>query len=251
MSLMDLFRGGNSSASSQQAAPQGGQANGQQAQPAPGQQQQPANSGEGNEASATGGSDSPLADFGKLWNNDNENSEGQNTGSLSSLININPQTIQEQVSKMDFSSAVSPEMLSQISEGGEAAQQAFAKALNSVAQQTFGQSMIANATLMQKVLEQADGSFNTRIDSRLRDSQVSQQLSETNPVMSNPAAQPLVQMVHSQLSKQYPNASTKELTEMASKYFDGLADSITAPKRQQEEQQRRGSEMDWDSWAQN
>lgn len=250
MSIMDFFRGntGNSAtAASEGMAPAGQE--GQQQQAPQGQAPQ---GNEGQQTSGEGGTGqvSGLDAFKDLWDNAPEGSEGENSQNYdpSSFLNVDPKAIQEAVSQVDFSQVLDRETLAQISEGGEGAQQAFAKSMNSIAQHVFSQAMIANATLVKQALAQSTSSFDARAQELLRQSEIDRTVTSSNPALKHPSAKPIVDAMRQQLASKYPQASSEEIAQKAQQWFEEFANEFGAPKRQAEQQQRSKNEPDWEAF---
>lgn len=199
---------------------------------------------------------SPLDAYKDLWNNEatGEGGEATSTDPLSNpsaLFNIDPASIQEAVGRINFAESVKPEHMQAITEGGEGAQQAFMESMNAVARQVFSQSMVGSAKLVEQALSRAGQSIDSRIDGRLRTSQVSENVSEANPAFNHPAAKPMVQALQQQLAAKHPTASPKEISDMAKSYFNDFASSITAPEKQAQQKQAEAGQMDWEQWLNN
>jgi hypothetical protein len=250
MSLFDMFRSSNAVAS-EGMGQQGGEGQ-QQPQQQTSAQTNPTvpNSGEAANTGGEGeGEVSGLDAFKDLWNNESTEGEEGDTFDPSSSLNVDPKAIQEAVSQIDFSQVLDKETLSQISEGGEGAQQAFAKSMNSIAQHVFSQSMIANATMVKQALSNSTGAVDGRIKNQLRQSKVSESVRNTNPeVYNHPSVAPIMEAMEGQLLRKYPTASPEEISQKANQWFEKFADEIAAPKRKQAESKSRSQEMDWEAF---
>lgn len=249
--LQNIFGGGSSSAPAtpatpaEPAAPATGESN---AAPAPANGQ-PTNT-DGTEPKEQV---SPLDAYKDLWNNEpkgnGENGEAADPLSdPSSLFNIDPKSIQEAVGKINFADSVTPEHLQAITEGGEGAQKAFMDSMNAVARQVFSQSMVGSAKLVEQAIARSAGAIDSRVESRLRTSQVSESVAESNPAFKHPAAKPMVQALQQQLAAKHPTASSKEISDMANAFFKDFADTIGAPEKQAQQKEADAGQMDWDNW---
>jgi hypothetical protein len=135
----------------------------------------------------------------------------------------------EAAGKIDFAKVVTPEQLQAISTGGEGAVQAFAAALNSVAQTTYAQSAFAATKIVEQAVSRSKDSFLAELPQHIKKQTVSENLRADNPVYSNPAVQPIISALEAQLTVKYPQASAGEITTMAKQYVDALGTSF-APK---------------------
>lgn len=248
--LQNIFGGGSSSAPAEPAS----NAAPAPATPDPAQPSAPANG----QPTNTDGTEpkeqvSPLDAYKDLWNNEpkgnGENGEAADPLSdPSSLFNIDPKSIQEAVGRIDFAQSVTPEHLQAITEGGEGAQKAFMDSMNAVARQVFSQSMVGSAKLVEQAIARSAGAIDSRVESRLRTSQVSESVAESNPAFKHPAAKPMVQALQQQLAAKHPTASSKEISDMANAFFKDFADTIGAPARQKEQESQASGEIDWYDW---
>lgn len=248
--LQNIFGGGASqSAPATPAEPAKAPASNAAPAPATPDPAQPAATNDGTEPKEQV---SGLDAYKDLWNNEPKgNDDGTTTDPLSdpsSLFNIDPKSIQEAVGRIDFAQSVTPEHLQAITEGGEGAQKAFMDSMNAVARQVFSQSMVGSAKLVEQAIARSAGAIDSRVASKLRDSEVSNAVSEANPAFNHPAAKPVVQALQQQLAAKHPTASSKEISDMAKSYFNDFASSITAPERARQEQETKSGEIDWDNW---
>jgi len=172
---------------------------------------------------------SPMDALTKLWETAPEGTEDPSAAtSLESLITIDPDEIAKTVGGMDFASAIPGDTFEAIGEGGEGAQKAFSNALNTVAQQVFQQAMIANATLTKQALSNAVPTLDRRAEATLKRTQVAQQVSDANPVLSHPSFKPMISAIESQLVAKYPTATPAEISAQANSYFADFADKLKA-----------------------
>jgi len=150
--------------------------------------------------------ESPLAPFENLW----EPTPTDPNAPPSELVPPAPlkaEDVQAAVSKADFSKVITAEQLQAISEGGESAQQAFAQAMNAVAQQVMVQSTLVGNKLTEKAVEQALKAQESKIPGMLREQSTTSHLNDTNPLFQNPAVAPIIEVTKAQLLQKYPNST--------------------------------------------
>jgi hypothetical protein len=172
------------------------------------------------------GPDTPtLQKYEKLFEpqKPDENAGAQNQG-------IDPQAIMQAAAKVDFRKAIPQEALAKIAAGGEDAVEAFAMAMNAVAQQTYAQSAVTAAKLAEKLVQQAQDNAMGSMPEFMRRQRASEAILESNPGFANPAVQPLVNMVSEQLMQKFPKASPKEIQTMAMEHLSGMAALINPGK---------------------
>ena|SRR5690554_6161683 len=247
MSIFDMFRSGGSSNAAAEGvsqAPEGTEGAQQQAP------QTPQSGGGTGEEGSTQGQVSGLEAFKDLWDNSAEGNEGDDLSAYdpSASLNVDPEAIQQAVSQIDFSQVLDPQALTQISEGGEQAQQAFAKSMNSLAQHVFSQSMIANATLVKQALGKSTEAFDRRAQQMVRHSDVSKEVQNANPAFKHPSAKPIVESMQYQLQRKYPQASPQEIAQKAQQWFEEFANEMRAPERAAEQQRKSANEPDWEAF---
>lgn len=167
----------------------------------------------------------PFADFQDLWKN-----EPTDPNALSSVFgDLEPKKFMEAAGRIDFSKAVTPEMLTAISAGGEPAMAAFAQAMNKVAQGVYAQSAFATTKIVEQALARSKENFLAELPQHIKKEAVRGSLRAENPIFSNPAVQPIISALEAQMTVKYPNASAGEITAMAKQYVEALGTSF-APK---------------------
>ena len=189
---------------------------------------------------------SPLDQFNDLWK------PSENNGEPQPLINVDPKALADAAKKTDFTKMISPEQLSAIGQGGEAAVQAFAQAMNSVAQGVYAQSAFATTKIVQQAVNKAREQFQAELPAHVKKLNVSENLRGENPAFAHPAASPILGALEIQLTQKHPNASAGEITQMAKQYLETFAGAINAPKAAAEAEATRkaanSKETDWNSF---
>ena len=219
MSIFDMFKS-SPAQQSQQAAPQ---------QPQGGLHGVPTVTPEPNNPTAPQSAPpmpaSPLAEFNNLWDTD------PNKKPTSSASNkpLNPADVQAAVSKTDFSSVLTPDLLAAIANGGEEAQKAYAQSMNLIAQKVMVDSTLVNNKLNEQLVAAARKEFQDSLPAMLRQQTSSDHLKTSNPLFSNPAIKPVIEATQAQLLQKFPNATPAEITEMTQKYVIAMGESF-APK---------------------
>lgn len=191
----------------------------------------------------------PFADFAELWqpNKTDPNAPSPQSGVFG---DIDPKKFMEAAGKIDFSKVVTPEMLTAISTGGEAAQAAFAQAMNKVAQGVYAQSAFATTKIVEQALNKSKESFLSELPTHIKKQTVTDSLRSENPIFSNPAVAPIISALEAQMTVKYPNATAPEITAMAKQYVEQLGTSF-APKPKAEPGAKKGKpETDWSTFLQ-
>jgi len=190
-------------------------------------------------APAQGSADTSLAPYEKLWDTIPK-PEGQ-----AAPAELTQEAVAAAVNKMNFADSISPEHLAAIAQGGEAAQQAFAQAMNGMARQVMTQATLVNNKLTERAVAAAEAKFSSSLPDMLRNQAASDHLKTSNPLFSNPAVKPIIEATQQQLLQKFPNATHAEITKMTQDYITAMGESFTpkpvvAPT---------AGEYDWTSFA--
>jgi len=183
--------------------------------------------------------ESPLDTFKDLWE---PIPVDPNAPKPAAPQELTAEQVQQAVAKANFSKAITPEQLAAIGQGGEAAQTAFAEAMNTVAQQVMVQATVVNNKLTQKAVETALEKQSAEIPSMLRAQASTAHLNDTSDLFSNPAIQPVVQATQAQLLQKFPNATPAEITTMTQDYITAMGEQF-APKPPADP-----NEQNWDNF---
>jgi hypothetical protein len=252
--IMSLFQGTPASIASTVPQQPTGVAN--PGQPLPGTQGTPGTAPNGvvpaqltnpNAGGNPGNSDaSPLAAFSDIWQT-NPNAADPTIAGM--FANVDPAKLQESARKVNFTSAVTPENLTAIAGGGEAAVKAFQESMNLVAQNVYAQSALATTKIVEQALGRAQETYDARIPGMLKRLSSTESLQAENEMLKHPAVQPLVGALQHQLLQKNPNASTAELNQQIIDYFAqvGLSFAPKAAAPSGPHGQRRVEE-DWSSF---
>jgi len=186
----------------------------------------------------------PFDSFQDLWKNAPTDPNAPPSGVFG---NIDPKKFMEAAGKIDFAKSVTPEQLTAISSGGEAAMTAFAQAMNSVAQGVYAQSAFATTKIVEQALNKSKDQFLAELPTHIKKQTVTDSLRAENPIFSNPAVQPIISALEAQMTVKYPNATAPEITQMAKQYVEALGTSF-APKPAVAEVKGKKNETDWGSF---
>lgn len=236
MSIMDLFRSAPAQTPATPAATPAPEAS----QPQPAQQPQAATATPAAQAN-------PLDAFKDLWTPPKEGEQQPANFDPASMFQIDPAKIQQAVGQMNFAGTVTPEVLAQITAGGEDAAKAFMAAMNGVAQQAFAQSMIGSAKLVEQAMTKANTSLDARLREGIRQQQVSSSLRESNPMLAHPAAQPIVAALEAQFTQKYPTATPQEITKLATDYLSKFA-TLASPAQEPASAPKAPDDVDWEKF---
>ena len=222
------------------------------AQPTPGMQSDPGNVNtpaqtqqpqqeQGGPATAPEG----LDKFNDLWKPVESPAGGDNTGTF----NVDPKQLMEAARKIDFTKVIQPAQLQAIAAGGEGAMQAFAQTLNTVAQTVYAQNAHATSKIVEQAVDRAKEAMRTEMPQHIKRLNVSESLRADNPALSHPAAAPILGALEQQITMKFPNASSAEISRMATEYLVGFSNAMQKPASQNSQSQQQNSkETDWSAY---
>lgn len=182
--------------------------------------------GKGNDPNT---SESPFAQFEKLWEASTPEEDAAAAASNSPVSQIDPAKLNEQVKNLDFSKVIPPDMLKKVIAGGEEAGQAFASSLNSVAQTVFAQSAMATNKLIESALTKQAKQFQEQLPELVKRHTFGETLRSENPAFSNPAVLPLIDAVSAQMSVKFPQATAQELSKLSKQYLNQIGLTFAPP----------------------
>lgn len=251
MALMDFFSKNTKNSPEPTAAP---------AQPATNiadarQQQQPQTLTTQNDSATgpngvvpAGSGESPLDSFKDLWqpNKDVEGKPILATSLTDKYVNVDPAKVREAATRVDFRKVVTPEQMQAAMAGGEAGVAAMMEAMNNMAQTVYSQSALTTSAIVEQALGQATSRFSDEIPRAIKQQNVRENLRAENPLFSNPAAEPMLKMIESQMTAKYPNATAAEISQSAKNYLEQFASALL-PNKGKEVAAVSPSE-DWDKF---
>lgn len=171
---------------------------------------------------------SPLSQFKDLWDPVVDDKGNPVAPASERYINIDPAKVMESARKVDFAKLIDPSHFQAVAAGGEGAVQAMAAIINSLGQTLYAQSAITSANLTEQSLTNAANRFENSVPDMIKRHQVSDTLRDSNPIFSNPATQPLLQLVEAQMTAKYPNATVADIKRSAQDYITQFAGVVTA-----------------------
>lgn len=184
----------------------------------------------------------PFADFQDLWKTTPTDPNAPAPGVFG---NIDPKKFMEAAGKIDFSKAVTPEQLTAISAGGDAAQAAFAAAMNTVAQGVYAQSAFATTKIVEQAINKTKDSFLAELPQHIKKQTVTDSLRSENPIFNNPAVAPIISALEAQMTVKFPNATAPEITAMARQYVEQLGTSFAPKPATPAAEKGKKAETDW------
>lgn len=188
---------------------------------------------------------SPLDNFKDLWQPPKD--EGQPQPAFA----VDQSKIMEAAGKLDFTKLVTSDQVQAIANGGEEAAKAFLQAMNAVSQASFANALTAAVKLNEQALASKEAEFEARLPGAIKSFNIDSSIAQ-DPVLSHPAAKPVIGAIAKQIARQYPDASVKEVQEHALTLLREMsgaakADAKTATQPASEDTTAAG-DFDWDAW---
>lgn len=166
----------------------------------------------------------PVVDYKDLWNIDPKQTGPADPAAFN--FKMDEAKINQTFGNLDFTKAVTPELLAKINAGGQDATSAFLTAMNVIAQQAVKTAVVASSKITESGIQTTGQRMKDFVPSLVREHAVSSALREDNPLMKNPAYAPLVEAATLQFARQFPQATPAEIKEHVGKYFDNMTSDI-------------------------
>lgn len=231
MSLFNLF--GGTPASGAPATPANSAPN---VSPAPNTSVQP------NATETNSPAPGPLANYADLW----QAPENPASNSISDIFNIDTGKLHEAAKNIDFTKALTPDLVQKIQGGGQDAMTAVIEAMSSMSQYTFANNAAMTAKLVQAALEKVQTKYDKRVEDLIRSRQLDDQLVDSNPAFNNPAAKPIIDSLTSQFRVKHPNATSREIAVMVNDYLNDFSKMFTpGDQKSAAKNSSSNKEVDW------
>lgn len=180
---------------------------------------------------------SPLENFKDIFKID----PNATTQEAQSPFHLDQEKFGQTLAKTSFTQGISQEDLAKISAGGDEAVKALVNVINKVGQNSFGAAVKFASNVGDTAVSHARTSLTNDMPGLIRKHSASDSLFQAHPALRDPAAQPLVEAMQSQFTRQFPNATGPEINDMVVKYFETVPQLFTKPQSQQTKPQ--GSEQ--------
>lgn len=155
---------------------------------------------------------------------------------------INPEILDKGVQNLDFTSGLDIQNIQKAFQ--EQDPSAFVSELNKLSQQLYKANIMASMAAVKNGLPQELNRVKTEIPDVIKQQMLKEQVRDTNPAFTHEAAAPVLEGIQTQLQKKYPNASAKELAQMAKEYLQSFAAELQ-PKQ---EESKTPAQQEADSW---
>lgn len=182
---------------------------------------------------------SPNAEFADLWTmNNTQSNQAPN-------FKLNPQQLNQVTGNLNFAKSVNQDDLAKIVQGGEEAVGALVNVLNSVGREIFSTNAQFSSHMTEAGYNSAQQAIDRGLPNLVKKQFTQNELFQANPKLREPALQPLVMAIQSQIAQKYPNASPQEVNGMVDKYFSEVV-SKSFSKDSESPQAQSGKSNNYD-----
>lgn len=190
----------------------------------------------------------PLDGFEKVWEAPAKVEGAAEPFDPGNIFNLNQESMQKALASVDFAGSITEEQIAAIQGGGAEAVKVLGVMLNNTARQTMGAATQASAKMIETAMSGAQGALDGKISNQVRQQQVNSHLQDTNPLLSHPAAAPMVQALTSQLTQQFPKASPAEIGQKVQEYMNGMAELASGKPGAAEAAAKSAEGTDWEQY---
>lgn len=135
---------------------------------------------------------------------------------------INPAEFQQAAGKIDFTKAITPEIMAAAAAGGEEGVKAMMAAVNAASQQVYAHSAAATTALIEKAISTHTERLTERLPSALTQHAINDQIA-TSPILGHAASKPILDGLVSQLRAANPTAPADVIVAKANEYLSTYA----------------------------
>lgn len=167
---------------------------------------------------------SPTDQFKDLWS-----TPPTQQGNQAPNFQLTPEQLSGVTSKMNFASGISQDQFAKVAAGGQEAAQALADIVNQVGRQAFTASAQFSSNLTEAGYNTANQRIGAALPTLVTNHLAKDSLYQANPKLRDPAIQPMVEALQSQLQMKNPNATPQEINASVNAYFERVQQVIGAP----------------------
>lgn len=157
---------------------------------------------------------------------------------------VNGDDLMKAASSLDFTKTISPEILAAAKAGGEEGIAALMKAINSTAQFTYAQSAAATTKLIEQAIAKHTTQLQAGLPKALRQ-HATDDLIKGDPMLSHPAAKPVLDGIVAQLQVKFPDATPAQLKDQAEQYLVAFSQHTRAKTDPQNDKVSSVKDEDW------
>lgn len=185
---------------------------------------------------------SPMEAFAELFKIDPAKVPPAPKGTFEGL---DPAKIHEAAKTNDFRKLVTPEMQAALVKGGPEAVNVMVDMVNAMSQKSFGDSSLAATKLIERSEKAQEERLLAKMQELIKSSSRNENLASANPLFTNPAAAPMMNMISSQVAQKYPELSAADQSKMVQDYALQFAEAANPQKKLPQGVDAKGNKTDW------
>ncbi len=158
---------------------------------------------------------------------------------------LDPAKIAEAAKSNDFRKLVTPDIQAALVKGGPEAVNAMVEVMNAMSQKSFGDSAVATTKLIEKAEKTQEERTRAMVEDMIKSHSRKETLNSSNPLFSNPAVKPMMDMLSGQVAAKYPELSSAEQAKMVQDYTLQFAQAANPEKKPPQGTDKAGNKTDW------
>jgi hypothetical protein len=163
----------------------------------------------------------PVDPFKDLWTIDPKQKGPVDLGEFNFSFDQNK--VDASINGLDFTKAITPELMGKIAAGGADAQAALLQAMNIVGQQAAKTALMASTRITESGIRTNGQRIRDNLPHLVRNEAVSSTLREDNPLFNDPSTAPMMELITQQMTQKFPNATPAEIRANARVYMANFA----------------------------
>ncbi len=103
--------------------------------------------------------------------------------------------------------------------------------------------------MIEQAIDGVNKSWESKLPQLLKQSNLTESLSGSDPIFNNPAVKPIMEATQKQLADKFPNATVVELTTMTQDYIKAMGEAFN-PTAKSTPNQAGTADTDWEGFLQ-
>lgn len=184
--------------------------------------QQPQNNPQGNQQQQQQ-EQAPVDPFKDLWTIDPKQKGPVDLGEFN--FQFDQSKVDASINVLDFTKAITPELMGKIAAGGPDAVAATLQAMNVIGQQAAKTALMASTKITENGIRTNGQRLKDNLPHLVRNESVSNVLREDNPLFNDPSTAPMMELITQQMAQKFPNATPAEILKNARAYMANFAEN--------------------------
>lgn len=165
----------------------------------------------------------PVDPFKDLWTIDPKQKGPVDLGEFN--FSFDQGKVDASINGLDFTKAITPELMGKIAAGGQDAVAATLQAMNIVGQQAAKTALMASTKITESGIRTNGQRLRDNLPHLVRNESVSNVLREDNPLFNDPSTAPMMELITQQMAQKFPNATPAEILKNARSYMANFAEN--------------------------